>query len=565
VKTTTAVGVTTTFGYDLSGELLTSTPSLGKVLSFAYDGAGRRTTSKVGAAATTNYTYNTASQLIGVTPAAGSPTTFTYDTAGRRLTETTGTAVTTNSFDQAGRLAGVARTSGGAVVSTEARAFTPDGLVRSDTVTGVGGALLRFMKFDWNTQTSGPAQLVSMLDGSSNTGLVRNNGGWAASTVGGKPTVVGADVFGSTLNSTGQGVANATGFDPYGVPTGAAATTAAKFGYRGELTIQGSTLLRAREYQATTGVFTTTDPLADVAGTPTSGNPYHYSYNDPINREDPSGLRPGEPDGGANRARIPLPVSSAAKLGVRVEEIVKKCPSLSLVHKATTKFWYDVNVSSGECWLVFNGHSPIPGTQWIVDHQTEVTLGLAVVAVIAGSVAVMAAGPAGLGALAAGEAGTASVGAVGGTAAVGTGAVVAFKVAAATGAVVLTVGGVTVILHDFPEGDDPEPQKKPKPGPGPRGDGGNGGTTTTTPPTCGTADGGSSPNQMNKEIERGQGPTGVERVDRADPNNPGNQDHVHFTGERATLNRDGTWGHGDGELNLTNKQREWLKRHGWCV
>jgi hypothetical protein len=91
------------------------------------------------------------------------------------------------------------------------------------------------------------------------------------------------------------------------------------------------------------------------------------------------------------------------------------------------------------------------------------------------------------------------------------------------------------------------------------------GASATSPHAVNATNNGSSPNQMNKEIQRGQAPKGIERVDRTDPNIPGSQDHVHFTGERATLNRDGTWGHGDGEVELTKKQREWLKGHGWCV
>ena len=70
---------------------------------------------------------------------------------------------------------------------------------------------------------------------------------------------------------------------------------------------------------------------------------------------------------------------------------------------------------------------------------------------------------------------------------------------------------------------------------------------------------------MNQEIKRGLAPDGIERVDRADPNIPGSQDHVHFEGQRATLNRDGTWGHGDEPGELTGAQKDWLKGHGWNI
>ena len=64
-----------------------------------------------------------------------------------------------------------------------------------------------------------------------------------------------------------------------------------QLGYHGELTLGGLTNLRARDYQASTGVFTSVDPLADIPATTTSGNPYHFAYNNPTNLSDPSGLQ----------------------------------------------------------------------------------------------------------------------------------------------------------------------------------------------------------------------------------------------------------------------------------
>jgi hypothetical protein len=77
--------------------------------------------------------------------------------------------------------------------------------------------------------------------------------------------------------------------------------------------------------------------------------------------------------------------------------------------------------------------------------------------------------------------------------------------------------------------------------------------------------GGSSASKMQTEVQRGQAPRGVERVDRGNPNIPGNQDHAHITGQRATLNRDGTWGHGNDTGTLTSAQRDWFRSHGWNV
>ena len=68
-----------------------------------------------------------------------------------------------------------------------------------------------------------------------------------------------------------------------------------------------------------------------------------------------------------------------------------------------------------------------------------------------------------------------------------------------------------------------------------------------------------SPNQMQKAVERGQAPDGVERVDRGNPD-LWEQPHVHLNGG-AALNKDGTWKHGN--ANLTGDQRKWLQDNGW--
>ncbi len=75
-----------------------------------------------------------------------------------------------------------------------------------------------------------------------------------------------------------------------------------------------------------------------------------------------------------------------------------------------------------------------------------------------------------------------------------------------------------------------------------------------------------SPNQMQRQVSRGQAPRGIDRVDNANPGTDDAQPHVHFDDWRSTLNQDGTWGHGDGsDANLTNKMVEWLLENGWGV
>ena len=69
-----------------------------------------------------------------------------------------------------------------------------------------------------------------------------------------------------------------------------------------------------------------------------------------------------------------------------------------------------------------------------------------------------------------------------------------------------------------------------------------------------------STNQMNKQVERGQAPKSVDRVDPARV--PGEKPHVEFNDGNA-LNNDGTWKHGG--RALTNAERDWLVSNGWSL
>ncbi|HEX7133090.1 MAG TPA: RHS repeat-associated core domain-containing protein, partial [Iamia sp.] len=80
-------------------------------------------------------------------------------------------------------------------------------------------------------------------------------------------------------------------YDPWGNPTPSGDVRGR---YRTELVFDGLVHLRAREYEAASSQFTSPDPLDGVPGTPTVANPYHYGDNDPLNKVDPTGLRPSD-------------------------------------------------------------------------------------------------------------------------------------------------------------------------------------------------------------------------------------------------------------------------------
>ncbi|HEX4019860.1 MAG TPA: RHS repeat-associated core domain-containing protein [Acidobacteriaceae bacterium] len=69
-----------------------------------------------------------------------------------------------------------------------------------------------------------------------------------------------------------------------------------------------------------------------------------------------------------------------------------------------------------------------------------------------------------------------------------------------------------------------------------------------------------STNQMQKQVERGQAPKSVDRVDT--PRFPNEKPHVEFT-DGSALNDDGTWKHGG--RPLTNEEGNWLQQNGWST
>ena len=72
-----------------------------------------------------------------------------------------------------------------------------------------------------------------------------------------------------------------------------------------------------------------------------------------------------------------------------------------------------------------------------------------------------------------------------------------------------------------------------------------------------------SPNQMNQQVKRGKTPKSVDRVDSANTNVRGEQDHIHFKDGNA-LNKDGSWKEGLGR-SLTNVEKQWIIDNNWAV
>ena len=275
-----------TYSYDLADQLLsnnrTAQPGLpAETRTYTYDALGRRATKAVNGISE-NYTYNAAGELL----TAGA-TTHTYDAAGRLTNVSSPTPGlqnpnATHTYNAAGKLTSTQITAGGTGPHTTARGYDPSG-----NLTQVNAGTI-----DWDLADGLPQPLLG-VDVFGPTGLVATTqaGNWKATV---------HDAHGSIINQTSPSSIGATqgaAYNEYGINADAPLGLAR--GYHSELEIDGITHLRAHDYHAPTGRFTTTDPLDGVNGTTTIANPYHYTNNNPTNLTDPTGLRPGDrPSGG---------------------------------------------------------------------------------------------------------------------------------------------------------------------------------------------------------------------------------------------------------------------------
>ncbi|RIK02287.1 MAG: hypothetical protein DCC48_18350, partial [Acidobacteria bacterium] len=153
-------------------------------------------------------------------------------------------------------------------------------------------------ELSWDA-TTGVPQVLTVDDGAGADAFVYGANRIGVDRADGTTGVFSYDPFGSAIrNPATADVVRADAYSPYGQQANPAfndplAHTPA-FGYRGELMIDTTVHLRARTYAPAEGVFTTRDPLDGVAGTPTVTSPYHYTDNNPINKVDPTGRRPGD-------------------------------------------------------------------------------------------------------------------------------------------------------------------------------------------------------------------------------------------------------------------------------
>ena len=208
-------------------------------------------------------------------------TSFTYDHNGNTLTKTDSSGTTQYGWDYENRLTSVTLPNGGGMVS-----FTYDPFGRRIEKAGPSGTVI--YAYDG-------ANGIEEMDASGNVTARYIQGAGIDEPLAQSATALNfyeADGLGSitSLTDSAGTASEIYTYDAYGNLTGSAGNVANAYRYTGREYDQETGLYyyRARYYDPTAGRFLNEDPLQFNAGM----NFYEYSYNNPANFNDPSGLQP---------------------------------------------------------------------------------------------------------------------------------------------------------------------------------------------------------------------------------------------------------------------------------
>jgi RHS repeat-associated protein len=272
----TTLDGTTTYEYDLIGQLTGVTYPGGRRVTYAYDAAGNRTTVSDNGSSTA-YTTNNLNQYNRVGAA-----TYSYDANGNMTSKTDASGTTTYAYDYENRLVRVAEPDG------DTWEYTYDALGNRVAVTHNG------VETQYVHDPIGLVDVAAEYTGSGALAARYVNGMGLVARVNtaGDPAYYAFDAIGNTRqvsNNTGT-IANTYDYDPFGIPLQMNETIPNPFRYVGRLGVMGEAnglnFMRARFYDHKTGHFIQFDPSGYRGGL----NLYIYSGNNPISYNDPSGL-----------------------------------------------------------------------------------------------------------------------------------------------------------------------------------------------------------------------------------------------------------------------------------
>ncbi|GLI03383.1 hypothetical protein Pa4123_86610 [Phytohabitans aurantiacus] len=248
----------TSYGWDGDGNRTTVTPAGGPAITSTYDLADRLTGTSTGQ----TYTHND----DGLQTVAGT-TSHTYNGFGEPVTATTPAGTVGYNRDPLGRTAGRTTTAG-----TETLGYDgPTGALTTwQPPSGAATSLIRTPDGDLLAEKTGTATTLQ-----------------ASLNVHGDLTALKDDT-GSTVRWRGE-------YNPFGETTSTTGTPAAPVGFQAMYTDPATGLvdMGTRQYNPTTGAFTTPDSIIGALTKPITLNRYLYAHGDPINLFDPDGRWPG--------------------------------------------------------------------------------------------------------------------------------------------------------------------------------------------------------------------------------------------------------------------------------
>ena len=329
------------------------------------------------------------------------------------------------------------------------------------------------------------------------------------------------------LAETGA-LTNSYRYDPYGELAAGTADGVNYYGYRAESanTKTGFQYLRARYYNPENGNFVTEDTYPGEPEYPLTRNRYTYTLNNPVNYADPSGHAVPKLKAGSLGT-----VMRTAAVGVGLT-IAKGLSAFKKNNGAVTA--QKINSLNKHIQKTAKKQASSSGTRFqttIVQRTAEVKARVirelcSTAAKRAMASAVQAAGM--------------NISAIAMAIPVGVGLSIEKLLEGlfAAGALMQFWELIKSPINDWIKKAVQEVEKKEK-----------------TPDSAG---------KLQREVEKGQAPKDVERVDNGNPAT-GTKPHVHFK-DGTSLNNDGTvHDKKNGNPNPSNKTRKWLKSHGWKV
>ncbi len=293
VTATDAGSGTQSFTYDGVNRVTGSTGlATAHTYSYTYDRDGNRVT-RVDGGVTFTYAYDRSDELVSVLKAGQTTQSFTYDARGNLTGDAeTGLAVTSYAYDLGNKLTAIdaAGTANDTALTYDAfgriRTRAVNGVTDSYSYAGTGSTVVRI--------ATGGVNLDSIVSPSGER-LAAKSG----ATVNWFLPDLHGDIAGS-LSADETTVTNAIRYDPWGdtMATGSAggtAVAASTWKYQGQLDISPAGLstplytMGARLYDPGIGAFTSLDSIAGKAQDPLSMNRFLYAQANPATLVDPTG------------------------------------------------------------------------------------------------------------------------------------------------------------------------------------------------------------------------------------------------------------------------------------